>query len=238
MLGVSTGSSPGGERPRTPQAIFDRVALYYDVLNSVLSFGMDRRWRRETVASLHLLPGARVLDVATGTGALAAEIARATSGTAQITGCDLNERMLSVARARTARTGRAVELIRCDASKLPFPDETFDAATLAFAIDDMPDRSGCVAEIHRVLRPGGRVALLELGQPDGGILRVGYIAYLRVFRAFGSGYEHLEQEILKYRGPAAVGALLRGAGFLAYRQRSLSGGIARLHTADKEGVRS
>src|ERR1700722_8499831 len=110
MLGVSMQNAPSGERPKTPQAVFDRVAPYYDALNSMLSFGMDRRWRRETVASLNLAPGARVLDVATGTGALAAEIARATSGTTKVTGCDLNERMLAVARARTARARRAVKL--------------------------------------------------------------------------------------------------------------------------------
>ena len=89
-------------RPKTPQAVFDRVASYYDTLNSVLSLGMDRRWRREAVASLELRPGARVLDVATGTGALAAEIVRTSAGTVSVTGCDVNERMLSVARKRAA----------------------------------------------------------------------------------------------------------------------------------------
>jgi demethylmenaquinone methyltransferase/2-methoxy-6-polyprenyl-1,4-benzoquinol methylase len=227
-------SGPIGERPKTPQAVFDRVAPYYDALNSLLSFGMDKRWRRETVASLNLSPGVRVLDVATGTGALAAEIARATSGTAQVTACDVNERMLSVARARTTRSMSVVQLVCCDAAKLPFADESFDAVTLAFAIDDMPDRAACIREIRRVLRVGGRVALLELSQPDTGILRAVYRGYLRLFRAFGRlGYEHLEQEILKYRGAAAIEALLRGGGFLGYRGRSLSGGIARLHVADK-----
>jgi demethylmenaquinone methyltransferase/2-methoxy-6-polyprenyl-1,4-benzoquinol methylase len=227
-------SPPSAERPKTPQAVFDRVAPFYDVLNSVLSFGMDRKWRRETVAALKLSPGASVLDVATGTGALAIEIARATSGTVQVTACDTNERMLSVARARNDPAMSAVEIVRCDATKLPFADQTFDAVTVSFAIDDMPDRVACVREIRRVLRNGGSVALLELSQPDHGLLRTGYLAYLRVFRAFGRlGYEHLEEEILKYRGPEAVEELLRGAGFDAYRRRSLSGGIARVHLADK-----
>src|ERR1019366_6998945 len=154
MQGAATA-----ERPKTPQAVFDRVAPYYDALNSVLSFGMDRRWRRETVAALGLVPGARVLDVATGTGALAVEIARATSGAVPVTACDTNERMLSVARARTDPAMRSVSLVSCD------------AATLAFAIDDMPDRAACIGEIRRVLRAGGRLALLELSQPDHGVLR-------------------------------------------------------------------
>ena len=175
-----------------------------------------------------------MVDVASGTGALAVEIARATSGTVHVTACDTNERMLSVARARSDPAMSAVEIVQCDATKLPFGDESFDAVTLSFAIDDMPDRVACVREIRRVLRGGGCVALLELSQPDHRILRTGYLAYLRVFRAFGRlGYDHLEEEILKYRGPAAVEELLRGAGFDAYRRRSLSGGIARLHLAEK-----
>jgi demethylmenaquinone methyltransferase/2-methoxy-6-polyprenyl-1,4-benzoquinol methylase len=211
------------------------VAPYYDALNAVLSLGMDRLWRQEAAVALALRRGDRVLDVATGTGALAAEIAKATSGGARITGCDLNERMLAVARERTARTGTSVELVQCDATRLPFSDAAFDAATVAFAIDDMPDRAACVREIRRVLRPGGRLVLLELSQPDHALLRAGYLAYLRVFRAFRRlGYDHLEREIRTYRGSAAIETLLRGERFVGYRSRGLSGGIARLHLADKD----
>jgi demethylmenaquinone methyltransferase/2-methoxy-6-polyprenyl-1,4-benzoquinol methylase len=214
--------------------VFDRVAPYYDTLNSLLSLGLDRHWRRETVAALGLSPGDDVLDVATGTGALAVEIARAMSGTVRVTACDTNERMLSIARARTDPAMAAVEIVQCDASRLPFADGSFDAVGLSFAIDDMPDRIACVREIRRVLRAGGRVALLELSQPDAGIMRTGYRAYLRVFRTLRRfGYEHLEQEILTYRGPAAIEELLAAAGFSSYRRRSLSGGIARLHVAQK-----
>jgi demethylmenaquinone methyltransferase/2-methoxy-6-polyprenyl-1,4-benzoquinol methylase len=227
-------------RPRTPQAIFDRVAPYYDTLNSVLSFGMDRRWRRHATASLGLRPGARVLDVATGTGALAAEILRSTSGTVSVTACDLNERMLSVARRRAVRDGTQVDLVRCDATSLPFASDGFDAVTIAFAIDDMPDRDACVREIRRVLRPGGKVALLELGQPDAGPARAAYQVYLRTFRLLGrlsvEGYGHLEQEILGYRGADAIESLLARGGFSGYRRASLTWGIARLHVAEKGGA--
>jgi demethylmenaquinone methyltransferase/2-methoxy-6-polyprenyl-1,4-benzoquinol methylase len=226
--------APSRERPKTPQAVFDRVAPYYDTLNSLLSFGRDRRWRRETVAALGLCPGDVVLDVATGTGALAVEIVRAMSGTVRVTACDTNERMLAVARSRTDPAMAAIEIVQCDASRLPFAEESFDAVGLSFAIDDMPDRIACILEIRRVLRVGGRVALLELSQPDGGMLRVGYRMYLHVFRALRQlGYEHLEEEILTYRGPTAIEELLGAAGFSSYRRRSLSGGIARLHVAQK-----
>lgn len=222
-----------GARPRTPQAVFDRVASYYDTYNSILSLGMDRRWRRQTVASLELRPGASVLDVATGTGALAAEIVRTTSGAVSVTGCDLNERMLSVARRRVARANFSVELVCCDATRLPFRDASFDAATIGFAIDDMPDRGACAREIARVLRPGGRLALLELSKPDEQPIKAFYETYLRTFRVMGGGYRHLEQEIMNYRGPDAIERLLTEAGFTSYTNRSLTWGVARLHLAEK-----
>jgi demethylmenaquinone methyltransferase/2-methoxy-6-polyprenyl-1,4-benzoquinol methylase len=226
------------DRPRTPQALFDRVAPYYDAMNSVLSFGMDRRWRREAAATLELAPGSRVLDVATGTGSLASAVARAAAGTVSVTGCDVNERMLSIARARVRRSGLPVELVHADAMKLPFADASFDAVTIAFAIDDMPDRDACAIEMKRVLRPGGRLVLLELGQPDGGALRAMYRGYLRVFRVANDGYKHLEREIRGYRGAEAIEALVTRVGFIGYVRRSLTGGIARLHVAEKPEVRA
>jgi demethylmenaquinone methyltransferase/2-methoxy-6-polyprenyl-1,4-benzoquinol methylase len=222
-----------GGRPKTPQAVFDRVAPYYDTLNSILSLGIDRRWRRRAIRSLNLRSGERVLDVATGTGALACEIVRATSGTVSVTGCDLNEPMLSVARRRGSRAGFPIEFVCCDAQQLPFGRESFDAVTIAFAIDDMVDRHACIAEIWRVLRSAGRFALLELSQPDEQPAKAAYQAYLKTFRLFGRGYRHLEQEILKYRGVDAIRSLVNGAGFTGYECENLTWGIARLHTAEK-----
>jgi demethylmenaquinone methyltransferase/2-methoxy-6-polyprenyl-1,4-benzoquinol methylase len=220
-------------RPRTPQTVFDRVAPYYDTLNSILSLGIDRHWRRRAIAALNLQPGARVLDVATGTGTLAAEIVRYTSGTVSVTGCDLNERMLSVARQRLSGSPTPIEFVCCDAQSLPFGRESFDAVTIAFAIDDMADRQACARELWRVLRSGGRLALLELGQPDTQPAKAAYQAYLKAFRMLGRGYRHLEQEILKYRGADAIRALLDEVGFSGYARESLTWGIARLHTAEK-----
>lgn len=228
---------PGVDRPRTPQATFDRVAPYYDAFNSLLSLGIDRTWRRRTARSLELSPGARVLDIATGTGALAKEILQVAPEAVTVTACDINERMLAVAARRFERARLGVDIVHCDAQSLPFADEAFDAATLAFAIDDMPDRDVCMGEIRRVMRTGGRFALLELAQPDAEPLRSAYRLYLRTFRLLRRfsvhGYDHLEKEIRTYRGAGAVEALLRRWGFVGYRQHSLTLGIARLHVAEK-----
>jgi ubiquinone/menaquinone biosynthesis methyltransferase len=224
-------------RPKTPQAVFDRVASYYDSINSMLSFGMDRSWRKSASRSLQLRPGDRVLDVATGTGALALEIARSTGGTVAVTGCDLNKHMLAVARRRVTKSGKPIELVDCDAAQLPFPARAFDAASLAFAIDDMPDRDACIREIRRVLRPGARFALLELSQPDVQPLKAAYQMYLGAFRWLRrlrvEGYDHLAQEILGYRGADAIATLLARHGFVNYARKNLSGGIARLHVAER-----
>jgi demethylmenaquinone methyltransferase/2-methoxy-6-polyprenyl-1,4-benzoquinol methylase len=227
-------------RPKTPQAIFDRVAPYYDRFNGLLSLGFDRSWRRAAVQALALRDGERMLDVATGTGALALEVFRRHPHV-HVTGCDLNERMLAVAQQRAAALGAPIELMRCDAGTLPFASGTFDAVSLAFAVDDMPDRDACIAEIVRVLRPGGRFALLELSQPDTqpfqGLYRLylGLFGWLRGFRV--QGYDHLAQEIRGYRGAAAIATLLARHGFEAYRQQSLTFGVARLHVATRSNAK-
>lgn len=222
------------ERPKTPQAVFDRVAPYYDLFNGLLSLGIDRSWRRGTSRALDLAPGDRVLDVATGTGALAAALAQAGRGVA-IIGCDLNRSMLGVAQRRVARAQLPVQLLLCDAARLPFPDSSFDAVSMAFAIDDMPDRRACAAEMLRVLRPSGKLALLELSRPDKEPMRSLYRAYLSTFnllrRLRVQGYDHLAQEILTYRGANAARDLLLEQGFVEYETRSFTFGLSRLHLA-------
>jgi ubiquinone/menaquinone biosynthesis methyltransferase len=223
-----------GMRPATPQALFDRVAPRYDRLNRLLSFGRDRRWRQAAVRELELAPGSIVLDVATGTGALAAALAESAPRGTRVVGCDINVAMLAVA----ARRDVSIDLVRGDGVRLPVADAAVDAVTIAFAVDDMPDRDACVTELSRVLRPGGQLVLLELSMPDGGILRALYLGMLRVLHLAGrlrggEGYRHLRQEIVHYRGRQAIENLLTRHGFRDYRWRALTGGIATLHVAHK-----
>ncbi|MGK5632435.1 ubiquinone/menaquinone biosynthesis methyltransferase, partial [Streptomyces sp. URMC 123] len=228
------------ERPRTPQQLFHRVAPYYDSLNSLFSLGFDRSWRRRTATAAGLPDGARVLDVATGTGALARALLRR-NRTIHVVGCDINTSMLAVARKRLRpeiAAGRC-HLVLAGAERLPFPDHHFDAVCVAFAIDDLPDRQRAVREMRRVLRPGGALLLLELSVPDGPVARRLYLAGLGLFALLGrsrraGAYAHLRDEIVGYRGVESIRALFASAGLTGHRHLPLTGGIARLHLARAE----
>ncbi|GAA2102592.1 ubiquinone/menaquinone biosynthesis methyltransferase [Actinomadura alba] len=232
-----TGTSA---RPATPQELFDRIAPRYDLFNSLLSAGSDRRWRREVARRLAAPPGADVLDVATGTGSLAIAVARHRPD-ARIVACDINASMLAVAARRLERQGLSgrITLKSAPGELLPFPDASFDAVCIAFAIDDMADRRACAAEMARVLRPGGHLVLLELGVPEQPVLRSLYLGGLGVMSLLGrargmSGYRHLREEIITYRGPEAVRSLLMDAGLTEYTRTPLTGGIAVVHAAVRE----
>jgi ubiquinone/menaquinone biosynthesis methyltransferase len=232
---------PRRARPATPQALFDRVAPRYDLFNSLLSGGSDRRWRRRAARLLDLPPGGTVLDVATGTAGLAIAVADA-APTADVTGCDINAAMLAVGEKKIADRGLEdrVHLVSAAGEDLPFDAGSFDAVCIAFAIDDMGDRRRCAAEMTRVLRPGGRLVLLELAVPEQPVLRSTYLAGLAVMSLLGKargmdGYRHLREEITTYRGADAVRALLKDVGLRDYDRTPLTGGIAVLHTATKSG---
>ncbi|MBH1937756.1 class I SAM-dependent methyltransferase [Streptomyces sp. AV19] len=232
--GAPAGAPSPRPRPKTPQSLFDRVAGRYDLFNSALSLGSDRRWRRLAAARVDPSRRLRVLDLATGTGGLATAVA-ARNPAAYVVGCDLNAAMLRVAREKT---GGHVRLVRADGLRLPFADGVFDLACVAFAVDDMDDRERCAAELLRVLRPGGTLLLLELGTPENRLLRRLYAGGLHVMRLLGrsrrlAGYRHLREEILTYRGPDAIAALCAEAGFARYGRRPLTGGIAYLHWAER-----
>ena len=194
-----SGGMPGGSG-----AMFDRIAHRYDLLNRVLSMGIDRRWRKRTVEALALQPGYHVLDLATGTADLALAIARRHFD-GRVIGVDPSENMLAVGARKVAAAGLSerVALEQGDAQQLPFDDATFDGVSMAFGIRNVPDRAKALREMARVTRPGGRVAILELGEP-----RAGVIAPLARF--------HIRQLVPR------VGALLSGAGPYRYLQESIA----------------
>jgi demethylmenaquinone methyltransferase/2-methoxy-6-polyprenyl-1,4-benzoquinol methylase len=201
-------------------AMFDRIARRYDFCNRVLSLGLDRGWRRRAVRALQLSPDARprVLDVATGTGDLAIDIARACRG-ATLIGLDPSPRMLDVAARKARRRGLAdrVTFVVGDAQHLPYGSCELDAATIAFGIRNVPDRAAALRELARVVRPGGRIAVLELGEPSGNTAQTAPRLARLARRALGGTARFHARHVVP-----RLGALLSGAREYAYLQRSVA----------------
>lgn len=194
-----TGSPKGGSGE-----MFDQIAGRYDLLNRVMSMGIDQSWRRKTVAALALPQRARVLDLATGTGDLALMIARLHPD-ASVVGSDPSRKMLEVGIEKIARTGLAdrVTLEEGDAQALPYGTDTFDGCCIAFGIRNVPDRSKALAEMARTTKPGGRVAVLELGEPS-----VGWLSPIARF--------HVRKVIPR------IGGMLSGSREYKYLQESIA----------------
>ncbi len=232
------------ERPE-PRAgsgeMFDRIAHRYDLLNRVLSLGIDQRWRRRTVRALALDGPSRVLDLATGTADLALLIAR--QGPAvRVVGLDPAERMLAVGREKTARAhlDDRVELITGDAQKLPFPEDSFDGVTIAFGIRNVPDRPRALREMRRVTRPGGRVAVLELSEPRGGLIsRIARFHVHRLVPWIGgllSGareYGYLQQSIAAFPPAEEFARTMEEAGLEMVRIERMILGVCHLYVAER-----
>jgi demethylmenaquinone methyltransferase / 2-methoxy-6-polyprenyl-1,4-benzoquinol methylase len=220
-------------------AMFDRIAARYDLVNRVLSLGLDRGWRRRTVRALELGDRPRVLDVATGTGDLAIAIARARPG-ATVIGLDPSREMLAVAAAKLARAGLTdrVTLRDGDAQALPFASCELDAATIAFGIRNVPDRPRALREMARVVRPGGRIAILELGEPRTGLLGTAARLHTRhVVPRLGallSGareYRYLQTSVAAFPTAVEFAALMRGCGLVVTSVTSLGFGACTLYVA-------
>ncbi len=203
-------------------AMFDRIAARYDLLNRIISLGMDRRWRRALVDALDIsdMREPRVLDVATGTADIAIAVARSHAAV-HVSGLDPSEGMLDVGRRKVADAGldHLVSLHLGDAQDMPFDDDAFSASCIAFGIRNVPDRMRCLAELQRVTAPGGRVVVLELGEPSVGPLAP--LAKLHVHHvvptigaliAGDTAYRYLEQSIAAFPPADAFARMIRAAG--------------------------
>lgn len=224
-------------------AMFDAIARRYDFLNRVLSGGVDRRWRRKTVEALALGDWpAKVLDVATGTGDLAIAIARR-HPKAEVIGVDPSREMLAVGHRKIDRkrlTGR-ISLVEGDAEHLAFEDNTFDGATIAFGIRNVPDRARGLAEMARVVRPGGRVCVLELSEPRRGIIAplARFHVHVLVPRigALLSGkreYRYLQRSIAAFPPAEEFAAMMEDAGLAVERVTALTFGVCHLYVGVKK----
>ena len=215
--------------PDAVRSMFDRIAPVYDVMNRVMTAGLDLRWRRLAAAGA-VRPGDAVLDAACGTGDLAVACLRA--GAANVTGLDFSERMLERARRKEA----AIAWVQGDLLALPFADGTFDAATVGFGVRNVADLELALRELRRVLRPGGRLAILEITKPRGPLRPFFSLWFDRIVPRLGkalpggAAYTYLPASVKRFPDAERLAALLEHAGFEDVRFRLLAGTIVALHT--------
>ena len=220
----------GAEKREAVREMFDAIAPRYDLVNRIMTFRLDVRWRRRAVRSLGLAAGSQVLDLAGGTGDLCVDLRRA--GLAPVS-VDLSLGMLRADRSH-------VPLVQADILRLPVPDATVDGITCGFALRNLVDLAAFFTELARVVRPGGRIALLDVGVPRNRVVRWGHGLYFgkvvpRIGGLFSdaAAYRYLPRSVAYLPPAAEMVAMLRAAGFADVHHEQLSGGIAQLLTATR-----
>ena len=237
-LGVPT---PGAPEKAAVRSMFDRIAPRYDLLNRLLSAGVDVRWRRASVDFLRLSGPARVLDLCTGTADVLIEaLSRDTRHSGL--GVDLSSEMLVRGQTKLGRHGLVTRGALCsgDAEKLPLRDARFDAAVVAFGIRNVGDIEAAFREVSRVLRSGGRFVILEFSMPTGLLGRVYRLYFGRLLPWVGGlvsrdrgAYSYLPASVERFASPSELQSLLERTGFVHVQRRALTGGIAYLYRAEK-----
>jgi demethylmenaquinone methyltransferase/2-methoxy-6-polyprenyl-1,4-benzoquinol methylase len=229
-------SSPGTLEAREVRAMFDRVARFYDLLNTVMTAGLHHRWRERAADFARVGPGSRVLDVATGTGDLALELARRVAPGGEVVGSDFSEEMLALARRKRKPAGTEMSFQWGDALELPFDDDSFDAATVGFGARNFSDLSRGLQEMVRVVRPGGRVVVLEFTSPTRPPLSIFYALWFdRIVPQLGrlagepDAYSYLPNSVKRFPAPTGLAADLERAGLREIGYLLTAGGIVVIH---------
>jgi demethylmenaquinone methyltransferase / 2-methoxy-6-polyprenyl-1,4-benzoquinol methylase len=218
--------------------MFDRVAGRYDALNSVMTAGLHHRWRERAAAKAQLEPGDAALDVCCGTGDLALELAKRVAPGGHVVGCDFSEPMLDLAREKTAeRHADGVRFEWADALELPYDSERFDAVTVGFGVRNLANLDRGLRELSRVLRPGGRLVILEITQPTRPPLSTFYslwfdrvVPLLGAFSGDAEAYSYLPESVRSFPDPHRLAGMLDAAGLQQVRYTVLAGGIIAIHS--------
>ena len=234
----STIATPEGKAPFV-RSLFATIANRYDLFTVLLSYGQDRRWKRRLIDLASPLRGRRVLDLACGTGDLA--FAAAAQG-GEVTGLDLTARMIELARGKTPAAG--VRFLVGDMMALPFRDTSFDVVTTGYGLRNVPVLETTIAEIHRVLAPGGLLLSLDFNRPANATLRAAYLAYLSVVGSVVGAvlhrnpdtYRYIAESIRHYPGAPGVVDRLEAAGFTGVEWRPVLGGLMAIHVAHRRAA--
>ena len=232
------------EKAEKVAEVFHSVAMKYDVMNDLMSLGMHRLWKKFTIAQANVRPGQKVLDIAGGTGDLAAAFAMATQWgehpDAEVWLSDINASMLGVGRDRLLDRGLALPAIQFDAEKIPFPNNYFDVVSVAFGLRNMTHKEAALGEMARVIKAGGKVLVLEFSKPDAMIAPIYDIYSFKVLPWLGdkvakdaASYQYLAESIRMHPDADALKTMMLGVGFDQVDTHRMTGGIVALHIGVK-----
>lgn len=230
------------DKGRGVRQMFNDIAGRYDLLNRLLSLGIDRRWRRFAVSQLSIPKNGRVLDIASGTCDVALEVAAQTDPSVSIVGEDFTQGMLVQGQAKLRKSphGERIMLVNAPCESIPHPDNCFDGVTIAFGIRNVVDRPAGLREMVRVLKPGGRAVILEFSNPRNQFFRrLYYLYFQKILPAIGgllskrSAYQYLPDSVLNFPAQSDFAALMTAAGFARVQYVDLTYGIATVYVGDK-----
>ena len=228
------------EKARHVRSVFDSVAPKYDLMNDLMSAGLHRAWKAYTVMVANLKEGDRALNIAGGTGDLALAFSKKVGKSGQVVHTDINEAMLSTGRNRLLDLGVALPTLVCDAEKLPFPDNYFDLVSVAFGLRNMTHKDVALAEMNRVLKPGGKLLVLEFSKVAAPLEKMYDWYSFKVLPRLGklvagddSSYRYLAESIRMHPGQQELKSMMHKGGFGHVDYHNLTGGIAALHVGIK-----
>lgn len=231
------------EKQKKVAEVFHSVAAKYDLMNDLMSFGVHRLWKKYTIEMSGVRPGYRVLDIAGGTGDLSYDFARKVGPNGQVILADINDSMLKVGRDRLADRGIAgnLETVQANAEALPFPDNHFDIITIAFGLRNVTHKELALADMRRVLKPGGRLLVLEFSKPRSELLSKAYDIYSfkalplmgRAVTGDPDSYRYLAESIRMHPDQDTLQAMMEDSGLVQVRYHNLTGGVVALHRGVK-----
>ncbi|QDP02728.1 bifunctional demethylmenaquinone methyltransferase/2-methoxy-6-polyprenyl-1,4-benzoquinol methylase UbiE [Thalassotalea sp. PS06] len=231
------------EKEQLVAGVFHSVAQQYDIMNDLMSFGIHRLWKRFTIDASGARPGNKILDLAGGTGDLTAKFSKIVGKDGQVVLADINSSMLNVGRDKLRDLGVVgnVDYVQANAQALPFEDNTFDVVTIAFGLRNVTDKDEALRSIYRVLKPGGRLLVLEFSKPEHELLNKVYDFYSfnilpkmgDIVAKDGDSYEYLAESIRMHPDQETLKAMMENAGFDQTSYHNLTGGIVALHKGFK-----